>query len=158
MYHSDPLERHTQSLSLSLSSTLVLARGANFSSGAVPLGSLTLGKANRPASRARPSCPLRTIQNLLLRRIGLSHAAANAGTTTTSANMHLKSVKCNRFCLIASLEDPDMFNQPQARVRSTAPKKPHLGQIWAEYSAALTAVLVNIIVLLVSYSYSAGIL
>ncbi|XP_041932502.1 calcipressin-1a isoform X2 [Alosa pseudoharengus] len=29
--------------------------------------------------------------------------------------MHLKSMKCNRFCLIASLEDPDMFNQPQAR-------------------------------------------
>ncbi|XP_028847161.1 calcipressin-1a isoform X2 [Denticeps clupeoides] len=29
--------------------------------------------------------------------------------------MHLKTMKCNRFCLIASVEDPDMFNRPEAR-------------------------------------------
>ncbi|KAL2080991.1 hypothetical protein ACEWY4_022844 [Coilia grayii] len=85
--------------------------------GTVPRASLTLGKANRPAPRTRPSCPLRTVQNLLLRKIGLRHnttATATAGSTS-SPIMHLKSMKCNPFCLIASLEDPDMFNQPQAR-------------------------------------------
>lgn len=88
--------------------------------GTVPVGSLTLGKASRPAPpRARPSCPLRTVQHLLLSKIGLRHtsASAAAAASTTLPNMHLKSMKCNRFCLIASLEDPDMFNQPQARVR-----------------------------------------
>ncbi|XP_051564178.1 calcipressin-1-like isoform X2 [Myxocyprinus asiaticus] len=29
--------------------------------------------------------------------------------------MHLKTMKCNPFCLIASLEDPDMFNSPVER-------------------------------------------
>ncbi|KAI5107080.1 calcipressin-1a isoform X2 [Silurus meridionalis] len=29
--------------------------------------------------------------------------------------MHLKTMKCNPFCLIASLEDLDMFNRPEAR-------------------------------------------
>ncbi|XP_072542254.1 calcipressin-1a isoform X2 [Salminus brasiliensis] len=31
--------------------------------------------------------------------------------------MHLKTMKCNRFCLVASLEDQDMFNRPEARAR-----------------------------------------
>lgn len=110
--HSPPANRRV-SLSPSLSVSLC---------GSVPVGSLTLGKASRPvAPSARPSCPLRTVQHLLLRKIGLRHtsAAAAAAASTTLPNMHLKSMKCNRFCLIASLEDPDMFNQPQARVRCT---------------------------------------
>lgn len=116
--HTEPL---TATLSLSLRpppSSLLLSVSLR---GTVPVGSLTLGKASRPApSRARPSCPLRTVQHLLLRKIGLRHTSASAAAaSTTLPNMHLKSMKCNRFCLIASLEDPDMFNQPQARVRCT---------------------------------------
>ncbi|KAL7865862.1 hypothetical protein SRHO_G00111090 [Serrasalmus rhombeus] len=50
-----------------------------------------------------PSCPLRSLTPQVLRRI------------QRASVMHLKTMKCNRFCLIASLEDQDMFNRPEAR-------------------------------------------
>lgn len=65
---------------------------------------LTLGKAKR--TRLNPSCPLRSLTSQVLRRI-----------RQRASVMHLKTMKCNPFCLIASLEDPDMFNRPEERVR-----------------------------------------
>lgn len=60
---------------------------------------LTLGKAKR--TRLNPSCPLHSLTSQVLRRI-----------RQRASVMHLKTMKCNPFCLIASLEDPDMFNSP----------------------------------------------
>lgn len=66
---------------------------------------LTLGKAKQ--TRLSPSCPLHSLTSQVLRRI----------RQRASSVMHLKTMKCNPFCLIASLEDPDMFNRPEQRVR-----------------------------------------
>lgn len=65
---------------------------------------LTLGKAKQ--TRLSPSCPLHSLTSQVLRRI-----------RQRASVMHLKTMKCNPFCLIASLEDPDMFNRPEQRVR-----------------------------------------
>jgi len=65
---------------------------------------LTLGKSKR--TRLNPSCPLRSLTSQVLRRI-----------RQRASIMHLKTMKCNPFCLIASLEDLDMFNRPEERVR-----------------------------------------
>lgn len=65
---------------------------------------LTLGKAKR--TRLSPSCPLHSLTSQVLRKI-----------RQRASVMHLKTMKCNPFCLIASLEDPDMFNRPEQRVR-----------------------------------------
>ncbi|TRY84849.1 hypothetical protein DNTS_002287 [Danionella cerebrum] len=63
---------------------------------------LTLGKAKR--TRLSPSCPLHSLTSQVLQRI--RHQASV---------MHLKTMKCNPFCLVASLEDPDMFNRTVER-------------------------------------------
>lgn len=60
------------------------------------LSALTLGKAKRT--------PFRFLTSQVRCRI------------RQASIMHLKTMKCNRFCLIASLEDLDMFNRPEARV------------------------------------------
>lgn len=57
--------------------------------------------------------------------------------------MHLKTMKCNRFCLIASIEDLDMFNRPEARASFEELFRSFDGEVTFQYFKSFRRVRIN---------------
>lgn len=79
---------------------------------------VTLGKATHlrfpPSSPSSPSPPP------LLSRCALSSAVRWRRlrlAAAAPAAMHIKTTKCNRFCLVASVANQEVFNRPEAQVK-----------------------------------------
>lgn len=89
----------------------------------VTLGKATLPRSPRfPPSSSSSSLPLPSSSSPL-RGVALSHCGLTSGIKWKrfrlpgSHIMHIKTTKCNHFCLVASVTNQEVFNNPEAQVR-----------------------------------------
>lgn len=70
---------------------------------------LTLGKAAQPPHTCHLHPSSQTLTSRIIRWKGLCLPALPI--------MHLKTTKCNAFCLVASVTSQEVFDRPESRVR-----------------------------------------
>lgn len=70
---------------------------------------LTLGKAAQPPHTCHLHPSSQTLTSRIIRWKGLCLPALPI--------MHLKTIKCNAFCLVASVTNQEVFDRPESRVR-----------------------------------------
>lgn len=86
------------------------------------LGKATLLRSPRlPPSSSSPA--LSSSSSPLLRTVSASSCALTSGVRWRRCRlpglpvMHIKATKCNRFCLVASVTNQEVFSRPEAQVR-----------------------------------------
>lgn len=115
--------RQKETATLQLQSQTVSCLGASVTS----WSSVTLGKATLFRSpRFPPSSSLSSPSSSLPPSKLASRCALTSGIgwrrfrLPGSPIMHIKTTKCNRFCLVASVTNQEVFNRSEAQVRTKA--------------------------------------
>lgn len=105
--------------------TYFLLRSFHYLFLCVTLGKATLPRSPRfpPSSSSSSSSSPPSTSSSALRGVSLSHCGLASAIKWKrfrlpgSHIMHIKTTKCNHFCLVASVTNQEVFNHPEAQVR-----------------------------------------